>query len=490
MRRTCKHRVEPCVTRRMHELASHRLVAVAMAGFVIVGVGLAPSDAGACHPTTACFHYVADFHDDDIGETVPLGNLVRAVGARVTIVRTAPETPIVTTLDDEGCVTFDTQFSYGHKAILHADAIVGGVRIRPSLTATDPTDWDFPVEYEPYIWEVHLHGLAEGDTTDVLVLNEVGLDPLDPAGRALPMMASATATLQRFVDLDIMPPDLDPNAEIALIYRADELNASCFCDGNALERVRIGADSFREKFVMAHELGHWLHANHNGSLGAGSYFYPPGEMNQPYDLACQFDAAPFIDEDGHLVVDEGGDASLHGIRSAEYSGAALKEGYAQFIASVTWNDPALEDGVFRYYKDVSEEYTGPGDPYEDFVAMGSRIALVGGAPESTLGGRSAWVKNECPTDFAYDDPATEPVDEIVNEMDWMRFFWRFTTDQGSAAPTLSQVVGFLVYIQANHPWAEASVFPSFVDAIAGAPGMAGFEPRMLGIANTEGVDGD
>jgi hypothetical protein len=475
----------------MHGLASSRAVAVVIGACVVAGVGLVPSDAAACEPTTVCFHYVADFHDDDIGETVPLGNLVRAVGARVTIVRTAPETPIVTTLNHQGCVTFETQFSYGHKAILHADATVGGVRIRPSLTATDPMNWDFDVVYEPYIWEVHLHGLAVDDTTDVLVLNEVGLDPLDPAGRALPMMASATATLQRFIDLDIMPPELDPNAEIALIYRPEELNASCFCDGTPLERVRIGADSFREKFVMAHELGHWLHANHNGSVGQGSYFYPPGEPgNQPYDPPCRFGAAPFMDEDGHTVEDPGGDASLHGIRSAEYSGAALKEGYAQFIASVTWNDPALEDGVFRYYKAIHADYAGPGEPYEDFVAMGSRIALVGGAPENTLGGRSAWVKNECPTDFSYENPATEPVDEIVSEIDWMRFFWRFTTDQGSAAPTLPQVVGFLVYIQANHPWAEASVFPSFVDAIAAAPGMAGFTPRMLDIADVEGVDGD
>lgn len=427
---------------------------------------LLPSGAEACHETTVCFAWGAGFTDNDFGEDYALEDEVPARGARVVIIRPAPEPPLSTWLDGAGCTTFDTQYAYGHKAIIHADAIVGSVRIRPFANEEDEQD-DIT-----YHWEVDLQGLAEFGNAPVVVTNsDVDGDP-ETLVPLVPMMASATAVIGRFDDLGMIPAP----ANLALRFTPSTANARCFCDGVGLDVVEIGPESFQEKFVMAHELGHWLQAQWSGAgVGAtGDYQYfvqnPACEfvMTTPHDLDMQeLDPA---------------DGNWHGIRSAEESGGALVEGYAHFLAAVAYNDLGSEDGVFRYYKEI-DLVLAP--LYADFVAAESRVSLLGGTDPETLGGASRWVAENCPDDWSSGTPA----DEVTSEIDWLRFWWRFATEQSGSQPTIVQVLEFMSYVQTNYAWSAGQVHPHLRNAMDDAAWSA-YLSRFDDITEEQGTFND
>ncbi|MFO0636954.1 MAG: hypothetical protein U0168_29335 [Nannocystaceae bacterium] len=431
--------------------------------------------ASACKPTTVCFYWEAAWDDSNVGEDYLTSGPVEASGARVVLLRPPPETPLTSSLDTEGCITFDTQYSYGHKALVYADAVIGGVRLLPAINNnTDVTNRAVP---RTLFWEVHMQGLEPNGSAPAMVAAEIGLDQGDPHVRMLPIFAAATATLRRFEQLGVMPPTLDADETIYLAYRPVFGNARCWCDGTSPSVVDIGVDSFREKFVLAHELGHWLDATWNGvgvGVGAKNYFY------DPVDAPCQFGINPAVDMDMNLI---NSDAQFHGIRSAEWGGGALVEGIAHFVAAVTWNDPAEEAGIFRYYKDI--ELVGNPSPYQAFVDGGSLVALEGGVAAGTVGGQSRWVATQCPTDWA----VWSMTQDVTSEIDWMRFWWRFLSDQATNQPTLGQILGFTAFVEASAtPWAATQVWPQLSDNVeaVGSP-LLGFGQRFTDIADEEGV---
>jgi hypothetical protein len=169
-------------------------------------------------------------------------------------------------------------------------------------------------------------------------------------------------------------------------------------------------DDYNLAFAIAHEVGHWFHNNWVGQQVGGYYEYVAR------DADCKWG------EPG---------AYAHGLRSAEYGRAAIVEGFAHFIAAWVFDDPNLPDALFKYYKSLADV---PG--YEDLEADGGRVSLLGGTcpypghASCPLGGPSAWVENQCDTE------GTPPVArdwempfQVGSEIDWMRFFWQFVSDE-------------------------------------------------------------
>lgn len=389
---------------------------VATMTFLVGGVSLlAPHAASACSSRTVCVTWKSQIQDDDVGESVVLGEAIPARGAKVTLIPPTPEHPVNTFLDQDGCVTFETQYAYGHKLIVHNEAWVGTLdpldltRVR---VIREPERFEYQ---EDFIWVVDLHGLAPDDTVNVSIEPEEG----DPIG---PLMAVSTAVMHQFYELDIMPSapyfwGTKPTLEI--IYTDYKANANGAC-----RTVSLGPDSRREKFVMAHEMGHWLKCEWGGDFGSYddyvTYDYPSDDPD------CQFDVVMGEIPSG---------AGSHGIRSAEWSLPAMNEGFAHLVASITFNDFAdpsnleSEDGIFQYYKDINLESV---PAYADFVNVGkSRVSLLG---TGSLGGQNRWVDQKCNADW------TE--EHVSSELDWMRFFWYLLTHEGDA-PTLREVLAWM-----------------------------------------------
>lgn len=375
----------------------------------------APQIAWGCHTATICFKWQVDFLDNGVGEDYySYAGLTPARGARTVLLRPAPEPPIERFLDQEGCMTFETQFAYGHKAMVYSEAFVGDPAVH--ITASRDRVPGGGVEELEFVWEVDVHGVAANDVVE-LPIKPHEKDPFPP------LMGGVTEAIYRLGQLEVL--ELLP-AGVGLNIEFWDYNANAF--GSATG-ITVGPDSYREKFVMGHEIGHWLQDNMGGLKGA-SYTYPSK------DPLCKFGVVePVYDLDG-MVIDTL--AGSHGIRSSEWSTDAFQEGFGHFIASVAFNDLDT-DGIFRYYKDIDLALYSA---YTDLAAMNYRISLFGGpAGDSPLGGQDAWTRNACPQDWLED--------EVSTELDWMRFLWHFVTDEGDA-PTLRQVLKWVEAAYANH----------------------------------------
>jgi hypothetical protein len=79
--------------------------------------------------------------------------------------------------------------------------------------------------------------------------------------------------------------------------------------------------------------------------------------------------------------------------------------------------------------------------------------------------------------------------DVMSEMDWMRFWWRFLSDQATAQPTLAQILGFTAFVEGGPtPWTTTQVWPQLSSNVeaAGSP-LAGFGQRFTDLADEEGV---
>ena len=210
--------------------------------------------------------------------------------------------------------------------------------------------------------------------------------------------------------------------------------------------LRIGVDSQQEKFVIAHEIGHWLALCApwaSGGSWAASYTYEPlVNLCDPTTIAG------------------GGDDGRHSLRSAEYSSGAMVEGFAHFVATAAFNNPgdSLPIGWFRYYKGLVDDSVSG-----DLVSNGYLVA----APNGPIGGVNRWVETQCGADFANTAGA-----EVSTELDWMRFFWEYITAPGDQ-PTFWDVVELYKHTHEEYTWSgNGPVFPNMLSALQeiGTPG--------------------
>ncbi len=429
------------------------------------GVLAAPQIASACHNVTVCLNWQPKLIDEGFGEVYLLGETVRARGARVTFIRPAPEPPLSGILGQDGCMTFETQFAYGHKVVVYAEAWVGTPAVylhahrKPLAMKT---------EQPPGFWLVDLHGMAPDDVVEALIGDEK-TDPISP------LMAVATEVIARLGELDVIP---EGSPELKFVFKDYWAGAEGSCG-----LINIGPDSYHEKFVIAHEIGHWLQCEWGGDLGDPPLDYKYGQNpSPPPDIPCRFGVNGALDLELKPIKTNAGQ---HGIRSAEWSTMAMVEGFAHFIATVAFNEVDIPDGEgwFRYYKDINVDDF---DAYEDFVSASSRVSLLGGtANENPVGGENRWTENQCPNDWDGDDVSTE--------LDWMRFFWRFLTKDGATKPTLRQILEFLVYVTDDsllYPIDKSNVWPQLAEAMGASSGFDQFLTRFQEANTVMGVYND
>ena len=372
--------------------------------------------------------------DNDVGEDFLLEDKVPARGTRVTLMRPVPEPPLRTFLDQEGCLTFESQYAYGHKLVVYADAWVGHVEPGPP----DPVqlrvgrqEMDGGNYETDFFWIVDVDEIAPNSVVEV----SFEWQKTDPI---VPIMAVATEVLHRFAQLEVLPPE--PTGALLIVFRDWYGGALFFGPNNVVpgsNMIRLGPDSYQEKYVIAHEMGHWLQYTWGTYLNAGlGYGYGNDDDNMgdlKPDPPCKFKVSPPMNFSNPMMP-IGTNANTHGIRSAEWSVGAMEEGFAHFIASATFND-AEEDGIFRYYKDINTEFNKP--HYDAFVAADLKVSLYGGTNVNTLGGKNRWTDSMCTNDWA------EP--GVSSEIDWLRFFWHYWTRSGTS-PTLPEILEFFAWV--------------------------------------------
>jgi hypothetical protein len=461
-----------------------RPIAWLIAALTTLTLWSAPAIVHACKSTTVCFEWNTAFTDGGAGEDYLTGDGVPAGGSPVTLIRPPPEAPISTVLPPSGCMTFETQYAYGHRAIVYGEAVIGGVRVRPGwtddkFTQSGPLTENFPT----YFWEVDIQGVAPGPDMETTVSITVEADDPNPDLRRelVPLLGAATGVLSRFDEIGAIPEAAVGTTLVVMYHRAFS-GAACDCDGGD-DVLRVGVGGSSLKFMVAHELGHWLHTQLVGSglledAYGGDYGYGGAGLGQAIDPPCKFDKTYLTDALGGL-------GGFHGLRSAEWASAAMIEGFAHFASTFAMNNTTSEQGEFRYYKRIDPLYE------VEFADLIADDYVVDVSDEAVSGGQNQWVKLQCPNDWAYDVEGSfvdEPVgqkDDISTELDWMRFFWRLTTEQDSERPALSQVLAFV----GEQDWELDWVWPIFAAEVA-SPGshLDGFEARFEDIGEQEGVN--
>lgn len=382
----------------------------------LAGVLLVPAAAQGCDSVDLCVHWSVDLHDGGTGEyltdvTAP------ARGNRITIIRPVPEPPLGMFLDNEGCAQFDTQFAAGHKVVVYNEASYDGlIHVRAFK------DKDEIAAGTTHVWPVHVGVIGDDDEIDVVV--EVDADHLQN------VMGVSVETLYRLSSLSGGLPRVDRRL---FAYKSDSTNASA-----DFESIRIGSESQQEKFVIAHEIGHWLVLSWPWEEGPGwssSYGYEPQEsMCDPVTFAG------------------GGDDGGHSLRSAEYASGAMTEGFAHFVATAAFNNPGSSFliGWFRYYKQLV------GDASADLMGNGYLVA----APDGPVGGVNQWVQAQCQADFKNAAGL-----EISSEIDWMRFFWDFIAAPGDQ-PSFWDVVNLYKSTNEEYTWtSQGPVFANMLSAL-------------------------
>ena len=104
--------------------------------------------------------------------------------------------------------------------------------------------------------------------------------------------------------------------------------------------------------------------------------------------------------------------------------------------------------------------------YLDFEANDGDISLAGGTLTSTLGGPSQWVQTQCPDDWDYPLQPSSEGDEVSSEIDWLRFFWQFTTTPAEDLPTFWDTTRTVTFTQEHDPWdSTGELWPNMHNSI-------------------------
>lgn len=446
-------------------------------GLLVIGVCgvVAPRQAEACEPVTLCAEWEIELEDGGWGEHVT-GSSVPARGARMTLIRPSPEPPLGVFLDNDGCVTFETQYAVGHKAVLYNEAVYDGL-IHVQVFSSDIEQQANTV----HEWAIDVPVIGDGDDVMVTVPVSAGGE----LGAISSMLGTATETLHR---LHQLPPGL-PNQARSLRIHYDHGNRNA--NGGPIV-IRLGRDANSEKYVLAHEMGHWLE---QGFSGMG---YFPNYNYGITDPECDFGIDTSVTEPGDVDPLGAGQSNFHGIRSAEHGHAAMTEAYAHFVGAAAYSGPAYEDGVFRYYKDI-DAVTFPA--YQDMVDSENEVDLTHTA---TLGGQVAWTATMCAGgdgDGGNDwNPNSSLGHDISTELDWLRFFWGFyrSPQISGAQPTFWEILELISFSHVNSTWptgaymsSDPTAWDQLVDAVNDpASGLTGFSSRFTALEPTYEVIND
>ncbi len=411
----------------------------------LVSAGGGPTKMGADGPMPLgndrwqfCLRWVYDSIDSGFGEDYyTSGRLMIARGVRVQI----KHPNWVNSLSffankNTGCIEFNATENTGFIVTMWAEARLGDnnnlfVRAFPTKLAaaqnpTEPPFWQFTAD-------------PGGVARTVYYQNELAEESN--------LVAFASYIVQR-IDSQCAPGLPGPeNLRVVSDNPDCNLGGSCQ-NGNY---VQIAPGSTTRKFLVGHEVGHWLHYQWtSGSPG----FYNHSWDGDSGDADCAFVGV-----------------GSHAMRSKEYSVGAFGEGFAHFLSTLAWNSSASTTAWFKYYKEV-------GDPaYADFAADNWQLDVegIGGAPS---GGVSDWMGSMCPVNDGYSV-----------EMDWLRFYWDYLTNAGVPKPNIRKILEHVQFTRDAHPWFNTfAAYDKMLEAIGDvALGQTGLEARFIALATANGV---
>ncbi len=219
---------------------------------------------------------------------------------------------------------------------------------------------------------------------------------------------------------------------------------SMTCDGSATagDDIFIAPeyDHSERKFLVGHELGHWLERQWITAGSAPSINYNP--LPAETDPECIFVGL--------------GD---HGLRSREQATAAYKEGIAHLISALSWNDHNQTDGKFKFYKNQAPHTF---ETVDLNVAGSFAINWQTSWCSPTIAGRAV-------------------------EQDWLRHYWNYLTDAGLPKPTFPQITAQINKLYSNGGWTATNVYNQLYMALVTA-GQTANQPRWASTAATHGAN--
>jgi len=228
-------------------------------------------------------------------------------------------------------------------------------------------------------------------------------------------------------------------------------NPDCAGSCQPYDYVEMKPGDGNRKFLVGHEMGHWIHRKWSISLGlnAGAYDADSG------GAFCEFNGV-----------------GSHAMRSRETSAGAFIEGFAHYLSALAWNDHDDTEGWFKYYKEID------GLAYEDFKADNWLVDLEGDGPDPS-GGVTAWMENQC---FVVAGHSVE--------MDWLRFYWDYRTVSAVLLPRPShyEIFQHIWYTRNSYGWSNLNTYDHLELAIDDVALGQVHETRWEVFAGINGID--
>lgn len=217
----------------------------------------------------------------------------------------------------------------------------------------------------------------------------------------------------------------------------------------------------RWKFVIAHELGHVYQATFDAMPSSGGYCFSSGYGWEPgcSGYVDPSQAASPLCRCDHVT----GSNKLHCLQSLERDSAAQIEGFGQFFAARTWNDPNGTDCDFSYYKQ-----------FNAFLLFGT--AVVQPPVHIDCKEQVRWRDTFC---FAQG---------MSTEYDWLNFLWNVNT-VGSGTSSLTDL--FEIWKLANAAGGSSVSWSHLASAAATHHGSGSAKHnKFLADGDEFGVDGN
>jgi hypothetical protein len=157
----------------------------------------------------------------------------------------------------------------------------------------------------------------------------------------------------------------------------------------------------RFKYIVAHEFGHFIQGNGQGSLPP-AYGCGAGDPNQP--VLCRCDHVPR-------------DQQQHCLQSLEEPNAAQGEGFGQYFASKAFNYDLESNCTFAYYKPIANTSCMPGAAS---CAKDTTTGLYISQPPIPISCRQAvrWRNTHC-----IDSSSSPDLLSYGTEYDWLEFLY-------------------------------------------------------------------
>lgn len=363
--------------------------------------GTGPADNGEWE---FCMRWVYESIDSGFGEDYyQQGQYMKARGMKVSVDHPNWASPLLFYASkDNGCFTFPSTENMGFEVTIFAEARLGSnddITLQTSDTKAQAYNDDVATWYQ--------------------VVNPGGI----PRRIYLQTEAAEESTLMGFGSFAFhwvdshTSPGLSGPKKLRLVTDNPTCEGSCQPD----DFVEMKPGDSNRKFLVGHEVGHWIHRKWASTFGlsAGAYGADAG------GAFCAFNGV-----------------GNHAMRSRETAAGAFVEGFAHYLSAVAWNDHDDTEGWFKYYKEIE------GLAYEDFQADNWMVDLEGDGPDPS-GGGSAWMENQC---VALDGHSVE--------MDWLRFFWDYRTVSAVLTPRPShfEIFDHIRYTRSNYGWTNLTAY--------------------------------